>query len=218
MPVITGFQPQAVAQLLRSIATMKPGTVNLTGVPSGLLKQAGEALIKLEDQQGKAAEYTTVETPAAFDALAEKAVKWGKSKTFALFTAALKEDGQPWCPDAREAEPFVFRGLDAADPQVSVLVCRIPREEWKNKESPHPYRAKVGLTNLPTLMEWSSAGPGKRLVEGECKSDENVAKFVGIAGKRKRDAAVADPFKAHAEAFGGEIRVCNKSTKRTGGS
>ena len=65
-----------------------------------------------------------VDDPLQFQTAVTATVK-NRNKTFVLFTAGLGDDGQPWCPDARAAEPKVWAALDAAGGNAAVVRLRL---------------------------------------------------------------------------------------------
>ena len=152
------------------------------------------------------AERVLVDDPEQFQAILASTLA-RKQKTFVLFTAALLSEGQPWCPDARAAEPGIWAALENPAGDSAVVVCRLPFSEWKSK-TPHPYKKMVGLSRLPTLMRWGASGEEGRLVEDECKDRAQVLNFVtrntpGEATVVQREATgVQGETGAHAQAVG----------------
>jgi len=196
MPSFSGLSKNGVVQLLESITTGDGRKLQAAAshISPALLRAAAERLCHLADllSNEEPAERIQVSDPSQFASVVAASAE--KKKTFALFTAALQEDtGEPWCPDARAAEPVIFEALDAPGVPAAVVVCRLPREDWKNTAAPHAYRAAVGLTNLPTLLSWeTTAGETGRLVEDECKELQRVVHFIkGNSEKSPRVPALS---------------------------
>ncbi|KAJ3272782.1 hypothetical protein HK104_004406, partial [Borealophlyctis nickersoniae] len=56
------------------------------------------------------------------------------------------------------------------------------QNENRYKNNPtHPYRIhpQIKLTAVPTLIEWTKDGPGRRVVEEEAQKEENLKEFGG---------------------------------------
>ena len=62
---------------------------------------------------------------------------------------------------------------------VCGLTCMYVIWMWVKNNPDHPYRThpEIALTAIPTLIAWGQDGPGARLVEGECHSQEAVVEL-----------------------------------------
>merc|ERR1711916_236725 len=84
--------------------------------------------------------------------------------------------GESWCSDCVISDPIIRGNV----PQGATLVeCPVgDRAVYKNNPD-HPYRThpEIALTAIPTLIAWGQDGPGARLVEGECHSQEAVVEL-----------------------------------------
>ncbi|KAK2576327.1 hypothetical protein KPH14_005688 [Odynerus spinipes] len=90
---------------------------------------------------------------------------------FVYYTGTKLENGQSWCPDCVEAEPYIEAAIEKLAPKDShlVVVQVGDRAFWKNPECPFRKDIKTHLRVLPTLAQWSTQ---KRLQGDECKNEE----------------------------------------------
>ncbi|KNC52593.1 thioredoxin fold domain-containing protein [Thecamonas trahens ATCC 50062] len=87
--------------------------------------------------------------------------------------------GESWCSDCVIADPLIRQGVRAV-PGAVLIECPVgDRAVYKNNPD-HPYRVhpQIALTAIPTLIAWTADGPGARLVEEECASEEAIAELV----------------------------------------
>ncbi|XP_031551663.1 thioredoxin domain-containing protein 17-like [Actinia tenebrosa] len=97
-----------------------------------------------------------------------------EKRKFVMFIGAIDETGDSWCPDCRDAEPVVEKGLNSApSDSVFILVVVGDRPTWKDPNN--EFRTgKYKLTGIPTLVE---IGTQKRLGPDECKKQDLVDMF-----------------------------------------
>ncbi|KAI9277791.1 hypothetical protein BY458DRAFT_85564 [Sporodiniella umbellata] len=112
-----------------------------------------------------------------FDAEVKSAVETGKPVFVLFFGTEAVETSESWCPDCVIADPLVRKALI---PVKDALLLEAPvglRNDWKGNAT-HPYRTQFGVSAIPTLFKWTTAGPGDRLVEEDCADIEKLEKFV----------------------------------------
>jgi hypothetical protein len=94
---------------------------------------------------------------------------------YLLFSATKGEDGQRWCPDCRNADPVLDEAFQSLPASATILEILIPRETWKNKESPHMFRsAPFNIRGIPSLCLWNAVNEKveRKFTEGECEQLE----------------------------------------------
>ena len=85
-----------------------------------------------------------------------------------FFGNELPGTTRSWCPDCVNADQHIRTWVNATGfPLVEARVG--DRSMYKNNPQ-HPYRLHAGidLKAVPTLIEWTSNGPGRRWVDDEC--------------------------------------------------
>ncbi|XP_043494664.1 thioredoxin domain-containing protein 17-like [Polistes fuscatus] len=88
---------------------------------------------------------------------------------FVLYTGAKLENGQSWCPDCVEAEPFIEAGLKTLPEKSHFVEVQVgDRAFWKDPNCIFRKDNKTQLKVLPTLALW---GTQKRLQGSECQSE-----------------------------------------------
>ncbi|XP_047358461.1 thioredoxin domain-containing protein 17-like [Vespa velutina] len=93
-----------------------------------------------------------------------------KESVFVLYTGTKLENGQSWCPDCVEAEPFIEAGLQVLSETSHFVVVEVgDRAFWKNPNCIFRKDSKTQLKVLPTLAQW---GTQKRLQGSECQKEE----------------------------------------------
>ncbi|XP_035741394.1 thioredoxin domain-containing protein 17-like [Vespa mandarinia] len=93
-----------------------------------------------------------------------------KESVFVLYTGTKLENGQSWCPDCVEAEPFIEAGLQVLSETSHFVVVEVgDRAFWKDPNCIFRKDSKTQLKVLPTLAQW---GTQKRLQGSECQKEE----------------------------------------------
>lgn len=121
-----------------------------------------------------------VEKASEFDeTLREYFVKHaGDTVLVYLYGNVQPHTGKSWCPDCAAAdEPIRAAAAEAGMTLVEVPVGE--RHEYKGVPT-NPYRVhpQIKLVSVPTIIKWTKAGPGGRLVERECRSQADIAAFL----------------------------------------
>jgi 1,2-dihydroxy-3-keto-5-methylthiopentene dioxygenase len=96
------------------------------------------------------------------------------------FTAADDPaTGQPWCPDARKAEPILETALGELERNFVFVKIPIIRSEYKDNPK-YFYRTHptVRLKKVPTLVLWKNGSVHQQLVETELHEPERVRSFL----------------------------------------
>lgn len=85
---------------------------------------------------------------------------------YVLYTGTKLANGNSWCPDCVEAEPFIEEGLKAAPENAHFVVVEVgDRAFWKDPSCLFRTNLTTKLKVLPTLARW---GTQKRLEGFEC--------------------------------------------------
>ncbi|XP_046824631.1 thioredoxin domain-containing protein 17-like [Vespa crabro] len=93
-----------------------------------------------------------------------------EESVFVLYTGTKLENGQSWCPDCVEAEPFIEAGLQVLSKTSHFVVVEVgDRAFWKDPNCIFRKDSKTQLKVLPTLAQW---GTQKRLQGSECQKEE----------------------------------------------
>ncbi|XP_067927884.1 thioredoxin domain-containing protein 17-like [Watersipora subatra] len=101
-----------------------------------------------------------------------------QDKPVIFFSATIKETGEPWCPDCRDADPVVESVVGELNDAVQFIRVRVERPYWK-EVSGNKLKSDYGVKCLPTLMRW---GQSERLGEEECKNSATVSLFLKKQG------------------------------------
>ncbi|KAJ3053498.1 Thioredoxin domain-containing protein 17 [Rhizophlyctis rosea] len=98
-----------------------------------------------------------------------------------LFGSEDPATGESWCRDCVIADPLIRKYVNKV-PNSTLLECPVgPRSVYKNVPT-HPYRVhpQIKLVGVPTILEWTKDGPGKRLVEEGAQDENNLKTFFGL--------------------------------------
>jgi len=101
------------------------------------------------------------------------------SKYFVLFFGSEVQGGNSWCPDCIVADPVIKKAISKVDNLV-LVECPVGNiSEYKNVPN-HPYKThkQIQLQRVPTLIAWTKEGPAARLIEDECKIQENIENLI----------------------------------------
>ncbi|SAM09621.1 hypothetical protein [Absidia glauca] len=113
-----------------------------------------------------------------FDSKVQQAVQDEQNNVFVVFFGTeMDETNESWCPDCVIADPLIRKSLLAVPNAVLIEAPVGLRDEWKGNTT-HPYRVKYNVPAIPTLYNWSKAGPGARLVEEEAADLAKLQAFV----------------------------------------
>jgi len=101
------------------------------------------------------------------------------SKYLVLFFGSEVQGGNSWCPDCIVADPVIKKAISKVDNLV-LIECPVGnKSEYKNVPN-HPYKThkQIQLQRVPTLIAWTKEGPAARLIEDECKIQENIENLI----------------------------------------
>jgi len=103
-------------------------------------------------------------TTEGFEELESCLKKLEKQTVFVLFTGTPDANGASWCPDCVIAEPVIHKSLTFLPLDATFIHARVgERTFWKDHNN--PFRTKMGITCIPTLVKW---GKMKRLEDPQC--------------------------------------------------
>lgn len=84
---------------------------------------------------------------------------------FILYSGTKLPNGQSWCPDCVEAEPFIEQGFKTVPEKTHLVTVEVgDRPFWKDLKCPFRTNSTTKLKVLPTLAKW---GTQKRLEGNE---------------------------------------------------
>ncbi|PVU93905.1 hypothetical protein BB560_005973 [Smittium megazygosporum] len=91
----------------------------------------------------------------------------------------LLETGESYCPDTVDALPIIYKALNQAAQDSTVITVIVDRKSDSGSPT-NVYRTRpdIKLTAVPTLCVLRSTGITSRLVETECFDFEDVLRFV----------------------------------------
>ncbi|KAI9294748.1 hypothetical protein K502DRAFT_304537, partial [Neoconidiobolus thromboides FSU 785] len=101
------------------------------------------------------------------------------TKLFTLFFGTeLSETDESWCPDCVIADPKIRKYANQVENCI-LLECPVGDRNSYKGNAKHHYKihTEVNLKAIPTLIEWTQHGPGKRLIEEECADDDKLKAF-----------------------------------------
>ncbi|KAI8323953.1 hypothetical protein GQ54DRAFT_285471 [Martensiomyces pterosporus] len=119
-----------------------------------------------------------VNDPSEFDAKVADALQKSNSVFVLFFGREVSETNESWCPDCVIADPTVRKVVNTVE---NSILLEVPVDRKSDVSSPANIfrtREDIRLGAIPTLLKWTAAGPGSRLVEDECFEEENIVKFV----------------------------------------
>ncbi|KAI9216048.1 hypothetical protein BC828DRAFT_340207, partial [Blastocladiella britannica] len=97
-----------------------------------------------------------------------------------FFGTELPDTQKSFCPDCYIADPLIRKAILASPAAGTTTLVEVPvgnRDLWRNPANPYRTHPKIMLARIPTLTLWTAEGPTTSLVEEECASMENLAKF-----------------------------------------
>jgi hypothetical protein len=117
-------------------------------------------------------------------ALVDSALLQPSSEALIVVAAAATnaETGLPWCSDCTQAKSAIdgVMQLAARDGAASVVVCALPRDEWKSEhgQSNHPLRlhSQLMVGGIPFVARILDGKIIGRATEEECFSFEDLGK------------------------------------------
>lgn len=86
---------------------------------------------------------------------------------YVLYTGTKLENGQSWCPDCVEAEPYIEKGFELGQEPCHLVTVEVgDRPFWKDPNCVFRTNTTTKLKVLPTLAKW---GTQKRLEGDQCQ-------------------------------------------------
>ncbi|KAJ1944929.1 hypothetical protein FBU59_002459 [Linderina macrospora] len=119
--------------------------------------------------------------PTEFDAKVNDALAQSESVFVLFFGREAPETNESWCPDCVIADPTVRKVVNTVPNSILLEVPVDRKTEVASPTNIFRTREDIKLGPIPTLLKWTKAGPGNRLVEEECFEEANIAKFVNSA-------------------------------------
>ncbi|OQE44168.1 hypothetical protein PENCOP_c002G06740 [Penicillium coprophilum] len=87
---------------------------------------------------------------------------------------------QPWCPDVRDALPYINEAFAGDDTPELAIVEVGQKPEWNNPQN--VYRTTWGTRNIPALVRYQQVNgevtETGRLVEGEILNKQRLLAFI----------------------------------------
>eukprot|EP01098_Paradermamoeba_levis_P012910 TRINITY_DN575_c0_g1_i1.p1 TRINITY_DN575_c0_g1~~TRINITY_DN575_c0_g1_i1.p1 ORF type:complete len:128 (-),score=28.46 TRINITY_DN575_c0_g1_i1:130-513(-) len=114
-----------------------------------------------------------------FEASLSKSLQHDSNPVFVYFVAERDpKTNQSWCPDCQASDAVLAEITPKLTQPIKLLECPVKRAEYKGNPN-YPFRthSKVQLKAVPTFIRWTSEGPQKRLVEGECTASALLKMF-----------------------------------------
>ncbi|KAI9504182.1 hypothetical protein GGI25_002426 [Coemansia spiralis] len=119
-----------------------------------------------------------VSNPDDFDSQIDEATKSSDAVFVLFFGRESPATNESWCPDCVIADPIVRKAIGTVK---NSILLEVPVDRSSDISSPTNIfrkRRDISLTRIPTLLRWTKSGPSSnRLVEDECKLEENIEKF-----------------------------------------
>ncbi|KAI8920369.1 hypothetical protein DFJ77DRAFT_239603 [Powellomyces hirtus] len=119
-----------------------------------------------------------VSFPQEFEPALERALAETSGRVFVyLFASEDPKTGKSWCPDCVTSDPLVAAEIQKV-PSATLLVVPVgDRPTWRDPSNFYRTHPRIAATAVPTLIEWGTGGPVKRLVESEVNNVDGLRKF-----------------------------------------